>query len=871
MKSLSDIRHHFLEYFKKHDHQVVSSSSLVPDHDPTLLFTNAGMVPFKNVFTGIEKKDFKRAVSAQKCVRAGGKHNDLENVGHTGRHHTFFEMLGNFSFGDYFKDIAIHLAWNLLTKEFGLSPKKLLVTVFSEDEESARIWKKITGFPDSKIIRINTSDNFWSMGSVGPCGPCSEIFYDHGSSVSGGPPGSANEDGDRFVEIWNLVFMQYEQVDKTNRRDLPKPSIDTGMGLERMAAVLQGKHDNYQTDLFQTLIQASMDISKTKNNVSHRVLADHLRSSCFLMADGVLPSNEGRGYVLRRIMRRAMRHAHKLGCKAPLMHKLVPTLVEEMGQAYPELNRAQALMTETLKLEEDRFRQTLEKGLKILEQETQSLKKNHPLPGAVAFKLYDTYGFPVDLTQDVLKGDKRGVDMEGFTMAMAQQKKAARDAWSGSGHTAQEQIWFDLRQKFGQTEFLGYDTLDAEGIVIALIQDGKMIPSVGKGQKVLFLCNQTPFYGASGGQMGDNGEAISSKKAQISITDTHKKGDSLHVHEALIMEGTLAIGDTIFLKVNGHRRNALKAHHSATHLLHKALRKVLGDHVMQKGSLVAPHRLRFDFSSSKPLLQKELHKIEDDVNDIIRRNTEVQTHLMHPEKAIQAGALALFGEKYTGQVRVVSMGEDPEGGVFSLELCGGTHVHRTGDIGYFKIISEGGIASGIRRIEALVGEAAEFHVRNQEKMLSDLSKALKVSPLEMLPRLNTLMDEKKNLEKQLKEGRKLNQEFETEVVTINTIQVASQVVEDLDPKNLKPMVDELKKKMGSGIGIAASSFKGKASLVVGVTQDLTKRFSAIDLVIAGAQAMGGKGGGGRVDMAQAGGTEIHNLSKAVDVIKNYLK
>lgn len=870
MKTLSNIRELFLDYFERHDHRVVPSSSLVPENDPTLLFTNAGMVQFKNVFTGVETRGYKRAVSAQKCVRAGGKHNDLENVGHTARHHTFFEMLGNFSFGDYFKDIAIHLAWNLITKEFGIPADKLLVTVFGEDDESAAIWKKVAGFSDNKIIRIHSSDNFWSMGPVGPCGPCSEIFYDHGDRIPGGPPGSANADGDRFVEIWNIVFMQYEQIDPTTRRDLPKPSIDTGMGLERVAAVLQGKHDNYDTDLFKTLIQASMDITKTKASASHRVLADHLRSSCFLIADGVLPSNEGRGYVLRRIMRRAMRHAHMLGAKKPLMHQLVPTLIQEMGLAYPELNQFEALMTETLKLEEERFKQTLEKGLKLLEEETQKLQASQALPGLVAFKLYDTYGFPLDLTQDILKAEGRQVDLQGFDMAMQQQKATARAAWVGSGDKAQEQIWFDIHEKFGSTEFVGYEATEAEGIVIALVKEGKMIPFAQKGDTVQFLCNQTSFYAESGGQIGDSGQAVSSKRARLTIQDTVKKLGTLHVHEATLQEGNLSIGETLTLKVDSSRRDALRAHHSATHLLHKALRNILGEQVVQKGSLVAPDRLRFDFNYTKPVPSDILRHVENEVNQVIRRNTAVQTHLMKPADAVKAGAMALFGEKYGDQVRVVSMGSEEDGQIFSTELCGGTHVYRTGDIGYFKIVSESGIAAGVRRIEALAGEAAERYAQNQETVLSTLASILKVSSSEISTKVEALLDDKKKLEKELKKAKTQGEVINLDVVTINGISFVSQITPDLDPKDLKPMVDDLKKKIRSGIVVVASSFNGKASLVVGVTQDLTQKISAVDLVIAGSQAIGGKGGGGRPDMAQAGGTDTENLDKAIEAIKNYL-
>lgn len=871
MKSVSDIRQAFLDYFAKHDHKVVPSSSLVPSNDPTLLFTSAGMVQFKNVFTGIESRDYVRAVTSQKCVRAGGKHNDLENVGHTARHHTFFEMLGNFSFGDYFKDIAIQHAWNLLTKEFGLPPKKLLVTVYGEDEEAAKIWKKVTSFGDEKIIRINTADNFWSMGATGPCGPCSEIFYDHGEKIPGGPPGSADEEGDRFVEIWNLVFMQYEQLEGNIRRDLPKPSIDTGMGLERIAAVLQGKHDNYDIDLFKTLIQTSMDLSGTKNGISHRVLADHLRSSCFLIADGVTPSNEGRGYVLRRIMRRAMRHVHMLGCKEPLMYKLVSTLVEEMGHAYPELTQAEPLITETLRLEEDRFRQTLEKGLRLLEDATNQLPTDKPLPGEIAFKLYDTYGFPIDLTQDVLKSQNRSVDMAGFNNAMAQQKALARASWVGSGETTQDQIWFDLHQRFHQTEFLGYDTTEAEGLLIALVKDGKEIKQAQKGDRVQFLTNQTPFYAESGGQIGDTGEATTAHRGRLKIIDTVKKVAHLHVHEAEVIEGPITLGETLYLNVDGDRRTQLRAHHSATHLLHQALRLTLGEHVTQKGSLVAPDRLRFDFSYPKPLTPDEIQTIEDLVNKIIRHNTATQTHLMKPDEAIKAGALALFGEKYGDEVRVVRMGEEDPGTPFSTELCGGTHVHRTGDIGYFKIISETGIAAGVRRIEALAGVAAEKYCQDRLALLSEVADILKTRPSEAKKRLEILIAEKKKLEKDMKKALEQSQSAQVKIISVGETQFAGRIVEDVPPKDLKPMADALKKQVGSGIVAIAGSFNGKASLVVGVTPDLTRSYDAVELVKTGAASIGGKGGGGRPDMAQAGGSDVDKLQLALDVIKEKLE
>ncbi|MGF1611144.1 MAG: alanine--tRNA ligase, partial [Kiloniellales bacterium] len=714
MNTGTEIRAAFLDYFAKHGHEVVASSPLVPRNDPTLLFTNAGMVQFKNVFTGNETRPYQRAVTAQKCVRAGGKHNDLENVGYTARHHTFFEMLGNFSFGDYFKELAIELAWSLVTKEYGLAKDRLLVTVYAEDDDAFKLWRKIAGLPEEKIIRIPTSDNFWAMGDTGPCGPCSEIFYDHGPHIAGGPPGSPDEDGDRFIEIWNLVFMQFEQLEPGKRVELPKPSIDTGMGLERIAAVLQGKHDNYDTDLLRALIEASAEASNTHPDgphaVSHRVIADHLRATAFLVADGVLPSNEGRGYVLRRIMRRAMRHVHKLGVREPMIWRLVPALVGMMGGHYGELRRAEALIAETLKLEEGRFAQTLDRGLRMLEEELGKLGEAQALPGEAAFRLYDTYGFPLDLTQDILRGQGRGVDSAGFEAAMAAQRAAARKAWAGSGEAATEALWFDLRQRLGATEFLGYDTEMAEGQVLAIVVDGKEVKQASAGQAVAVITNQTPFYGESGGQMGDSGVLFSAEGASVAVADTQKKLGDLHVHYGKVSEGTLNVGEAVELRVDSGRRNDLRAHHSATHLLHEALRRRLGEHVTQKGSLVAPDRLRFDFSHPKPLTPEDIAAIEALVNDRVRRNAEVATHFMTPDEAVEQGALALFGEKYGDEVRVVSMGgEDVSKGPgrpYSTELCGGTHVRRTGDIGFFKITGESALAAGVRRIEAVAGAAA---------------------------------------------------------------------------------------------------------------------------------------------------------------------
>jgi len=881
MSSANEIRRHFLDYFVKHGHQEVESSSLVPRNDPTLLFTNAGMVQFKNVFTGAETRPYKRAVSSQKCVRAGGKHNDLENVGYTARHHTFFEMLGNFSFGDYFKDLAIELAWNLVTREFGLSRDRLLVTVYAEDQEAFDLWKKIAGLPDSKIIRIATSDNFWAMGDTGPCGPCSEIFYDHGEGIPGGPPGSPDEDGDRFVEIWNLVFMQYEQVTPDERRNLPHPSIDTGMGLERIAAVLQGKHDNYDIDLMRALIEASAEISGVApdgpHKVSHRVIADHLRACSFLIADGVLPAREGRGYVLRRIMRRAMRHAYLLGAREPMMWRLVPALVEQMGGHFPELKRAQPLIEETLKLEENSFKDMLVRGLRLLEEETSKLPEAAPLPGEVAFRLYDTFGFPLDLTQDILRGQGRTVDVAGYEEAMERQRAAARAAWAGSGEEATEKLWFQLHERIGATEFLGYETESAEGIVQAIICDGEEVESAEAGAEIAFITNQTPFYAESGGQQGDSGRVFASEKLEIAVSDTQKKPGDLHVHYGKILSGVLTVGQAVELRVDGERRAALRAHHSATHLLHEALRRRLGDHVTQKGSLVAPDRLRFDFSHPRPLTREDLHAIEAMVNERIRANAEVETRFMTPEEAMAAGALALFGEKYGEEVRVVSMGgedaEKGEGRSFSTELCGGTHVRRVGDIGFFKIISEQALAAGVRRIEAVVGKAALEWVEQQEALLEEAAGALRTPPEELPKRIVSLLEERRRLERELSEARRklatgggggTSAPLAREVAGLK---LATRVVEGLPPRDLKPMVDELKKQLGSGIAAVVAVNDGKASLVVGVTDDLTKRFSAVDLVRLGAEALGGKGGGGRPDMAQAGGPAGDQAEAALKAIE----
>ncbi|MGM0560673.1 MAG: alanine--tRNA ligase [Pseudomonadota bacterium] len=874
----NDIRSRFLEFFERNGHEIVSSSPLVPRNDPTLLFTNAGMVQFKNVFTGAETRPYSRAVTSQKCVRAGGKHNDLENVGYTARHHTFFEMLGNFSFGDYFKERAIELAWELVTKEFGLPKDRLLATVYHEDDEAYDLWRRVAGLPDDRIIRIPTSDNFWAMGDTGPCGPCSEIFFDHGEGIPGGPPGSPDEDGDRFIEIWNLVFMQYEQLAEGERHDLPKPSIDTGMGLERIAAVLQGKHDNYDIDLMRSLIEASAEASGTEpdgpHGVSHRVIADHLRAASFLIADGVLPAKEGRGYVLRRIMRRAMRHTHMLGARDPVLWRLVPALVKQMGGAFPELNRAQALVEETLKLEETRFKDTLGRGLKLLEEEMGRLGESEPLSGEVAFKLYDTYGFPLDLTQDILRGQNRSVDVAGYEAAMERQRETARKSWSGSGETVAEALWFDLREKHGATEFLGYETETAEGVVQAIIVDGKEVDTADAGQKVDFLANQTPFYGESGGQMGDTGLVFAPDGVEVQVEDTTKKAGDLHIHHGHVRKGSLRVGEAVEMRVNGARRRKLRAHHSATHLLHEALRRRLGEHVTQKGSLVAPDRLRFDFSHPHPLCRNDLIAIEDMVNARIRENAEVQTRFMTPDEAINEGALALFGEKYGDEVRVVSMGgQDEEKGAnhsFSTELCGGTHVSRVGDIGFFKIISEQALAAGVRRIEAMVGESALKYVEAQEELLGNTASSLRVSPTEVPDRITALLEERRRLEKEVSElRRKLAAGDTGGAMTreVNGTRLAARVMEDIPARDLKPMADDLKKQLGSGITALISTNDGKASLVVGVTDDLTDRYSAVDLVRVGAEALGGKGGGGRPDMAQAGGPNAEQADAALAAIE----
>ncbi len=880
MSGVNEIRSTFLDYFKKNGHEVVSSSPLVPRNDPTLMFTNAGMVQFKNVFTGLEQRPYSTAATAQKCVRAGGKHNDLDNVGYTARHHTFFEMLGNFSFGDYFKERAIELAWNLITREFGLDRERLLVTVYHTDDDAFDLWKKIAGLPDQKIIRIPTSDNFWAMGDTGPCGPCSEIFYDHGDHIWGGPPGSPEEDGDRFIEIWNLVFMQYEQISKEERVNLPRPSIDTGMGLERVAAVLQGKHDNYDIDLFRALIAASEEATGVKaegeRRASHRVIADHLRSASFLIADGVLPSNEGRGYVLRRIMRRAMRHAQLLGARDPLMWKLVPALVAQMGRAYPELVRAEALISETLKREETRFRKTLERGLGLLSDATATFGKGDMLDGETAFKLYDTYGFPLDLTQDALRARGINVDLAGFTDAMERQKAEARSHWAGSGDKATETIWFELKEKHGATEFLGYDTETAEGVVQAIVRDGASVDAANAGEQVQIVVNQTPFYGESGGQMGDAG-VISTDHAKVSVSDTQKKGEGLFVHSATVSEGTLKVGDAVALAVDHARRARLRSNHSATHLLHEAMREVLGTHVAQKGSLVAPERLRFDVSHPKPMSAEELKVVEDMANEIVLQNAPVTTRLMTVDDAIAEGAMALFGEKYGDEVRVVSMGRGVHGSkagkAYSVELCGGTHVNATGDIGLVRILSESAVGAGVRRIEAVTGEAARIYLAEQDERVKALATALKVQPGEVLSRVESMVDERRKLERELADAkRKLAmggaQGGAADAVReIGGVKFLGKAISGVDPKDLKGLADDGKTSIGSGvvtlIGVAED---GKASAVVAVTPDMTERFSAVDLVRIASAALGGKGGGGRPDMAQAGGPDGAKAAEAIEAV-----
>ncbi|MCC0006817.1 MAG: alanine--tRNA ligase [Hyphomicrobiaceae bacterium] len=888
MTGVNEIRKAFLDYFATNDHEVVASSPLVPRNDPTLMFTNAGMVQFKNVFTGQETRPYSRAVTSQKCVRAGGKHNDLDNVGYTARHHTFFEMLGNFSFGDYFKDRAIELAWNLVTREFGLDKKRLIVTVYHDDDEAFGLWKKISGLKDERIIRIATSDNFWQMGDTGPCGPCSEIFFDHDpdgkKGIPGGPPGSADADGDRFIEIWNLVFMQFEQHEGGSRVALPRPSIDTGMGLERIAAVLQGTHDNYETDLFRALIAASVEATgvepKGDAKASHRVIADHLRASSFLIADGVLPSNEGRGYVLRRIMRRAMRHAHLLGATEPLMYRLVPALIRQMGDTYQELIRASALITETLKLEESKFKKTLDKGLGLLAEASGGLKTGATFPGDVAFKLYDTYGFPLDLTEDALRARGIAVDTKAFNAAMEKQKAEARKAWKGSGEAATETVWFEIRDKAGATDFLGYDTERAEGEIRALVTGGKSVKSLKAGEEGQIVLNQTPFYGESGGQVGDQGviTGLGGKGGRFRVTDTQKKLGDLFVHTGVIEDGVLKVGDAVELVVDHSRRTATRANHSATHLLHEALRQVLGTHVAQKGSLVAPDRLRFDFSHPKPMSVEEVAEVEELANRIIIQNAPVETRLMAVDDAIASGAMALFGEKYGDEVRVVSMGlpegDGPANKAWSVELCGGTHVKRTGDIGLVRIIAEAASASGVRRIEALTAEGARQYLADQDRRLRETAALLKTRPEEVVDRVRALMEERKTLERQLADARRQaamggggGDGAASAVKEIGGTKYLALNVAGVDMKDLKSLADEGRAKVGSGIvAVANASSDGKLGIVVAVTKDLTDKYNAVDLVRVASEKSGGKGGGGRPDMAQAGGPDGSKADLALEAI-----
>ena len=885
-KSLNEIRSTFLKYFEKNDHKIVESSNLVPNNDPTLMFANSGMVQFKNVFTGLEKRDYKRATTSQKCVRAGGKHNDLENVGYTPRHHTFFEMLGNFSFGDYFKEKAIHYAWDLITKDFGLDKNRLYVTVYHEDDEAFNFWKKIAGLSDNRILRISTSDNFWSMGETGPCGPCSEIFYDHGEHLKGGLPGSKDEDGDRFIEIWNLVFMQYEQVSKDKRVNLPKPSVDTGMGLERIAALLQGTHDNYETDHFKKIIQSTSEIVKRKpdqNNLSSfRVIADHLRASSFLIAEGVLPSNEGRGYVLRRIMRRGMRHSHLLGSEQPVFYNLFETLKNEMSDNYPELKRAESLIKETLKMEEEKFLVLLDRGIKILNEEISKIDK--VLPGDVAFKLYDTYGFPLDLTEDILKNKSLSVDTKKFHSLMKESKELAKKNWKGSGDSAVEDIWFGIRDKLGATEFLGYETNQAEGLVLSLLKNNKEVQELKTNDEGMIIVNQTPFYGESGGQVGDTGEIISGD-FRFEVTDVQKKLGDLFVHYGKVISGSIKNNENIEMKINVERRNDTRAYHSATHLLHESLRRVLGTHVTQKGSLVEPSRLRFDFSHMKPISNEEIDKIELFVNSMVSKKSDVRTRLMTPDEAVENGALALFGEKYGDEVRVLSMGDD-DGKYFSTELCGGTHVKNTGDIGKFKIINQSSIAAGIRRIEALRDKQLEDYLKNKEK-LSNLSSEKNDETIKELtkqiislggkPSLDQT-DQKlliKNLSKQLDTllvKSILNDKTKNKIKDeeINGIKTRFQNVDGLPPKELRKLVDDGKKELGEGIVVVFACKDGKVGVAVGVTNKLLDKFDAVKFVKLSSEIIGGQGGGGRKDFAQAGGQDQNKIDEAFEKIKSLI-
>jgi alanyl-tRNA synthetase len=884
MPSLNDIRSTFLDFFVRNGHRAVESSSLVPRNDPTLMFANSGMVQFKNCFTGVETRDYVRATTAQKCVRAGGKHNDLDNVGYTARHHTFFEMLGNFSFGDYFKSDAIPFAWELLTKDFDIPKDKLLVTVYHTDDEAANIWRKVAGLPDSRIIRVDNDDNFWRMGPTGPCGPCTEIFFDHGDKIWGGPPGSADQDGDRFIEIWNLVFMQNEQFADGSMVPLPKQSIDTGMGLERIGALLQGKHDNYDTDLMRSLIEASAHATNSDpdgpGKTHHRVIADHLRSTSFLVADGVMPSNEGRGYVLRRIMRRAMRHAHQLGAKDPVMHRLVPALVAQMGGAYPELTRGQATIEETLHLEETRFRQTLERGLHLLDDELARLPEGAALPGSAAFKLYDTYGFPLDLTQDALREQGRTVDTAGFDAAMADQKAKARASWAGSGETSDASIWFDLAEKHGTSEFLGYDTQTAEGQVLALVSAGAAVAKAMPGQSVQIVLNQTPFYAESGGQVGDVG-VLRTETGAARITDT-RKSQRLILHVAEVIEGEIAVGQGATLVVDAARRGAIQANHSATHLLNEALRRTLGDHVTQRGSLNAADRLRFDFSHSKGMTPQEMAQVEAEVNTLIRQNSAVDTRIMTPDEARALGAQALFGEKYGDEVRVVSMGvqqgsgKGTDGQTYSLELCGGTHVARLGEIGLFILLSDSASASGVRRIEALTGTGALAYTNDQMKHLADVAAVLKTVPAELADRAKALLDERRQLANEVAQLRRElamggGGSSDTNVKEINGIRFIAQVMTGVSGKDLPGLIDEMKARLSSGAVLLIADTGAKPAIAAGVTKDLTDRLSAVDLARAAAEALGGKGGGGRPDMAQAGGVDIAGAAAAIAAAEAVIK
>ena len=881
--TLNDIRKTFLEYFKKNGHEIVGSSNLVPNNDPTLMFANSGMVQFKNVFTGLEKRNYQRATTSQKCVRAGGKHNDLENVGYTPRHHTFFEMLGNFSFGDYFKERAIELAWNLITKDFGIDKNKLYFTVFNEDDEAFNLWKKITGFGDDRIIKISTSDNFWSMGETGPCGPCSEIFYDHGDQLSGGLPGTKDQDGDRYIEIWNLVFMQFEQISKDKRINLPKPSVDTGMGLERITALLQGTHDNYKSDHFKKLIESISDTVKVKadeNNIaSFRVIADHLRASSFLLAEGVLPSNEGRGYVLRRIMRRGMRHSHLLGSKDPVFHNIFKSLLDEMSNSYPELDRAQSLIKETLKMEEEKFLVLLERGMKILDEEISKIDK--VLPGEVAFKLYDTYGFPLDLTEDILKNKSLKIDNDKFQSLMQESKELAKKNWKGSGDAAVDEIWFDIKDKVGATEFLGYEKIQSEGVILKLIKNNKEVDSLKTGEKGMIVVNQTPFYGESGGQLGDIGK-INSGNNSFTVNDVQKKLGNLFVHYGVMDGGSLKVGESVELKIDSARRENIKAYHSATHLLHESLRRTLGKHVMQKGSLVAPDRLRFDFSHMKPISNDEMLKIEEIANEIVNKKSDVITRIMTPEEGIEHGALALFGEKYGDEVRVVFMGDEGNK-YFSTELCGGTHVKNTGDVGKLKVISQSSIAAGVRRIEALRDKQLEDFLKDKEKQ-SNLSAQKDEKTIEMLTKDITSFGGKPNLEnknpkdlikdltrqlEKLSIGKILNDKSKNIIKdeTINNIKVRFQKISDLPPKELRGLVDNGKKEIGEGLIIIFANKDGKVGLAVGVTKKLTSKYDAVKFAKLGSEVIGGKGGGGRPDFAQAGGVLENKIDEAFEKLK----